>query len=92
MESPVELNSFYQNYFVISPGSLYHLIRRGSRRLANEAFMSNPIVPSKQWLRGLKITNCLCNSPFHTGCLKLKSSSKAASHCDKQGHLPTFTN
>ena len=42
---------FYQNYFVISPGLLYHLIIHYSRRLANEA--------SKQWLNGLQITNCL---------------------------------
>ena len=49
--------AFYQNSFVISPGLLYHLIRRDSGRLANEVFMSNPIVSSKQWLNGLNITN-----------------------------------
>ena len=48
MKSPVELNTFYQNSFVISPGLLYYLIRRNTRRLANEAFTSNPIVSSKQ--------------------------------------------
>ena len=39
---------------VISPGLLYHLIRHGTRGLANEAFTSNPIV-----CRGLKITKWL---------------------------------
>ena len=48
---------FYQNSFVISPGLLYHLIRRDSGRLANEAFTSNPTVCSKEWFNGLKITN-----------------------------------
>ena len=49
--------AFYQNSFVISSGLLYHLIRRDSGRLANEDVTSNPIVSSKQWLNGLKITN-----------------------------------
>ena len=40
--------AFYQNPFVLSPGQLYHLIRRDTGRLANEAFTANPIVPSKQ--------------------------------------------
>ena len=48
---------FYQISFVISPGLLYHLIRRDSGRLANEAFTSNPTVCSKEWFNGLKITN-----------------------------------
>ena len=48
MKSSVKLNSLYQNSFVISPGSLYHLIRRDPGRLANEAFTSNPIVSLKQ--------------------------------------------
>ena len=39
--------AFYQNSFVLSPGSLYHLIRRDSGRLSNEAFTSNFIVSSK---------------------------------------------
>ena len=38
---------------------LYQLIRRDTRLFANEAFMSNPIVPSKQQLSTLKTTNCL---------------------------------
>ena len=38
----------YQNSFVISPDSLYDLIRRDSGRLANRAFKSNPIVSWKQ--------------------------------------------
>ena len=38
-------------------GLLYHLSRRESGRLANEACRSNPIVSSKQWFNGLKITN-----------------------------------
>ena len=50
--------AFYQNYFVMSPGLLYHLIRRDYGRLANEVFTSNPIVSLKQQLNGLKITNC----------------------------------
>ena len=40
--------AFDQNSFVVSPGLLYHLIRCGSGRLANEAFTSNFIVSSKQ--------------------------------------------
>ena len=40
--------AFYQNSFVISPGLIYHLIRRDTGRLKNEAFTSNPIVSSKQ--------------------------------------------
>ena len=39
---------------------LYHLIRRDTRQLANEAFTSNPIASSKQQLSGLKITNNSC--------------------------------
>ena len=46
-----------QNAFVILPGLLYHLIRRDSGPLAYEAFTSNRIVSSKQWLDDLKITN-----------------------------------
>ena len=57
-KTPWNWLAFCQNPFVISPGSLYHLIRRNSRRLANEAVTSNPIIPSKQSLSGLKITNC----------------------------------
>ena len=57
MKTPMELNSLFSNSFVISPGLLYYLIRRDTGRLANKAFMSNPIVSSKQWLGGLKITN-----------------------------------
>ena len=49
--------AFYQKFFVILPDLLYHLIRRDSGRLADVAFMSNPIVSLKQWLNGLKITN-----------------------------------
>ena len=49
---------FSQNSFVISPGLLYQLIRRYTGRLANEVFMSSPIVSSKLFpLSGLKITN-----------------------------------
>ena len=44
------------------------LFRRNTGRLANEAFTSNPIVPSKQQLSasGLKITNLdgVTDSPF----------------------------
>ena len=58
MKSPVELNSLLSKFFCLSPGSLHHLIRRDSGRLANEAFTSNPIISSKQSLNGLKITNC----------------------------------
>ena len=54
MKSPVELNSLFLNFFVISLG----LIRSNTGRLANEAFMSNPIVSLKEQLSGLKITNC----------------------------------
>ena len=36
--------AFSQNSFVISPGLLYHLIRRNNGWLANEVFTSNPIV------------------------------------------------
>ena len=50
MKSPVELNRivFSQNSFVISPGLLYHMIRRNTGRLPNEAFTSNPIASWKQ--------------------------------------------
>ena len=50
--------AFSQNSFVISPGLLYHLIRRDTGRLANETFTSNPIVSLKKYLSHLKITNC----------------------------------
>ena len=39
---------FSQNSFVISPGLLYHLIRRDTGRLVNEAFTSILIISSKQ--------------------------------------------
>ena len=57
---------FYQNSFVISPGLLYHLIRRDGGRLSNEAFTSNPIVSSKQWFYGLKITNWMLHTSAET--------------------------
>ena len=34
-------------------------MRRDSGGLANEAYLSNPIVSSKQWLSSLKTTNCI---------------------------------
>ena len=40
--------AFSQNYFVISPGLLYHLIRRDTGQLANEVFTANPIVSSRK--------------------------------------------
>ena len=40
--------AYYRNSFVISPGLLYHLIRRDYGGLANEAFTSNLIVSLKQ--------------------------------------------
>ena len=42
-EIPVELNSLFSKLFCLSPGLLYHLIRREIGRLANEAFTSNPL-------------------------------------------------
>ena len=39
--------AFTQNSFVISPGLLYHLIRRDTGGLGNEAFTSD-LVSSKQ--------------------------------------------
>ena len=56
--------AFYQNSFVISLELLYHLNRRDHGRLSNEAFMWNPIVSSKQWFNGLKITNCISGTLF----------------------------
>ena len=50
MKSPVEQNSLSSKFFRLSPGLLYHLIRRDTGRLANEAFSSNVIVASKQEL------------------------------------------
>ena len=49
--------AFSQKSFVLSPGLLYHLIRRDSGRLANKVFTSNPIFSLKEYLNGLKITN-----------------------------------
>ena len=40
--------AFSQNSFVISVGLLYHLIKRDTGRVANEAFTSNPAVSPKQ--------------------------------------------
>ena len=57
LKTPWNWIAFSQNSFVILPGLSYHLIRRDSGRLANEAFTSSTIVSSKQ-LNGLKITNC----------------------------------
>ena len=56
-----------QNYFVIRPGLLYHLIRRNTGRLANEVFTSNPIDSSKKELTCLKIiswSNDTCHYDF----------------------------
>ena len=64
MKITVELNTFSQNSFVVSPGLLCHLIRRDTERLANEAFTSNPIVSSKQQFSHLKITNLTGNLWF----------------------------
>ena len=58
MKSPVELKSLLSKLFCYITWLLYQLIRRGTGRLANEAFTSNPIVFSKQWFNGLKIINC----------------------------------
>ena len=49
MKSPVEQT-------VISSGLLCHLSRRDTGRLGNQAFTSNHVVSSKQWLGVLKIT------------------------------------
>ena len=57
MESPVELNSLLSKLFCYITWFIIHLIRPDSGRLANEAFTTNPIASSKQWLNGLKITN-----------------------------------
>ena len=43
MKSPVELNSLLSKFFCYIAWLLYQLIRRETGRLANEAFMSNPI-------------------------------------------------
>ena len=59
MKSPLELNSLLSKFFCYITWLLYQLIRRDSGRLAHEAFTSNAIVSSKQWLNGLKITNCI---------------------------------
>ena len=78
--------AFSQNYFVISPGLLYHLIRRDSGRLANEAFTSNPIVSVvslKQQLNDLKITNCMLESAPNLWtylAVRLMSYGKAQFH------------
>ena len=53
---PWNWKAFSWNSFVISPSFFYHLIRRDNGLLANEAFSSDPIVSSKQWLNCLKIT------------------------------------
>ena len=57
MKSPVQLNSLLSKFFCYITWLLYQLIRRESGRLAHEAFTSNPIFSSKQYLNGLKITN-----------------------------------
>ena len=48
--------AFFQIYFVISLGLLYHMIRRDSELFANEAFTSSSIVSSKQLVRSTIIT------------------------------------
>ena len=53
----MELVAFSQNSFVISPDSLYQLIRRDTGRLGNKAVTSNSTISPKQQLRGLKITS-----------------------------------
>ena len=58
MKSPVELNSLFSKLFFYITGLFYHLISRDSGRLANEAFTSNAIVSVKEYLNGLKTTNC----------------------------------
>ena len=45
---PVELNSLFSKFFCVSPGLLYHMIRRDTGRLVNEAFTSSLITSSKQ--------------------------------------------
>ena len=67
MKSPVELNSLLSNSFVLSPGLLYHLIRRDTGRLANETFTSNhgdikSYCFFETILNGLKTTNCTCRT------------------------------
>ena len=58
MKSTVELNSLLSKFFCYITWLLYQLIRRDIGRLANEGFMSNPIVSSKQKVSGLNVTNC----------------------------------
>ena len=48
MKSSVELNSLLSKFFRYIIWLLHQLIIRDTGRLANEAFMSNPIVSSKQ--------------------------------------------
>ena len=57
MKSPVKLNSLLLKLFCYITWLLYHLIRRDTGRLTNEAFTSNSFISSKQLLSGLKITN-----------------------------------
>ena len=68
--------AFSQYSFVISPGLLYHLIRRDSGRLVNEAFTSNLIVSLKEKLNSLKITNWFWVKSFKNACEILQFSSK----------------
>ena len=63
-EVPWNWIAFSQNSLVIIPGLLCHLIRCDTGRLTTEAFLSNPIVSSKQKLRGLKILTVCRNCAF----------------------------
>ena len=48
MKSPMELNSLFQNSFVVLTGLLNYLVKCDTGRLANETFTSNLIASSKQ--------------------------------------------
>ena len=52
-----DLNTLLSKFFCYVTWLLYQLIRSDTGRLANEAFMSSPIVSFKQYLNGLKVTN-----------------------------------
>ena len=80
----------FQNSFVMSPGQLYHLIRRDTGRLANEAFTSNPIVPSKtaQRIKTYKLGLFFCLiyrlkrlTPDFSSGKNLNSGGNAAGYC-----------
>ena len=80
MKSPVNWIAFSQNTFVISLGFLYHLIRRDSGRLRNEAFTLNLIGENIFKYKRIYDRGLVSYTPWEIGNQGVKSFGGVCDH------------